>query len=303
MPGTLKSKFFALLFLFTPLFSAAQELNCNVEVSSLQVSGTDKRVFETLQQSIFEFINNTKWTGDTYETHERIECSILINVTKRLSTDEFQATITVQSRRPIFNTGYNSVLLNHTDNDFQFRYLEFQPLEFTPASHTSNLTAVLAYYAYLILALDYDSFSPEGGTPYYQKAMNIVNNAQNVQETGWKAFEGDRNRYWIIENNLSETFAPLRNLWYGYHMEGLDKMSKDIDGARDQILASLETLKPLHRIKPLNLNVQMFFNAKTDEIVNIFSEAYPDKKARVVQLLNELNPGHSSRYQKILESR
>lgn len=277
-------------------------MNCNVEVTALEVEGVERRIFESFRMSVFEFMNNTRWTTDVFLPDERIECSILINVTERISNDQFKATISIQSRRPVYKTAYNTAMLNHIDNEFQFRYLEYQPFEYSPTAHTSNLTAVLAYYAYLIIALDYDSYAPNGGTAYFQQAQTIVNNAQNVVEPGWKAFESDRNRFWIIENILSQTFAPLRTAMYNYHIKGLDVMMNDMDGARTEILAALESLKTIHRIKPMSFNIQMFFNAKADELVHIFSKAYPDVKARAVQLLNELDPGHTAKYQKILEN-
>ena len=288
-----------LIILFCQV-SSAQELNCTVQISADQIQDIDKRVFETLETSIFEFLNNTKWTNDIYGAEERIECSILINVTKRISTDEFEATIQVQSHRPIYKTSYNSTLLNYNDVDFQFRYLEYQSLEFSLNTFTSNLTSVLAFYAYMIIGLDYDSFSLEGGTPYFQKAQIIVSNAQNAREEGWKAYEGDKNRYWFVENLLTQTFKPLRESGYKYHRKGLDTMTEDIEAARAEIAATIESLKTIHKLKPGSHNMQVFFNAKSDEIVNIFSQAFPDKKQAVVQSLNEIDPGNSSKYQKII---
>ena len=290
---------FLILLLFCQV-SSGQELNCTVQVSGDQIQDIDKRVFETLETSIFEFLNNTKWTNDIYGSEERIECSILINVTKRISTDEFEATIQVQSHRPVYKTSYNSTLLNYNDVDFQFRYLEYQSLEFSLNTFTSNLTSVLAFYAYMIIGLDYDSFSLEGGTPYFQKAQIIVSNAQNAREEGWKAYEGDKNRYWFVENLLTQTFKPLRESGYKYHRKGLDAMTEDIEAARTEIAATIESLKTIHKIKPSSHNMQVFFNAKSDEIVNIFSQAFPDKKQAVVQSLNEIDPGNSIKYQKII---
>ena len=293
---------FLYTFLITLFYqvSLGQELNCTVKISGDQIQGIDKRVFETLQTSILEFLNNTKWTNDAYTSEERIECSMFININRRISTDEFEATIQVQSHRPVYKTSYNSLLLNYNDNQFQFRYLEYQSLEFSLNTFTSNLTSVLAYYAYMIIGLDYDSFSLEGGTPYFQKAQTIVANSQNVKEEGWKAYESDKNRYWFVQNLLTQTFKPLRESSYRYHRKGLDSMTEDIEAARAEIAATIESLKSIHKIKPGSYNMQVFFNAKSDEIVNVFSQAFPDKKQAIVQSLNEIDPGNSNKYQKIL---
>lgn len=295
-------RFIFILFIFVLKTSFSQELNCKVQVLSQQIQGTDKRVFETLQTAIYEFMNNRKWTNDAFKNNERIDCSILINVTERPSTDEFKATLQVQVRRPVFKASYNSVLLNNNDNDFQFKYLESQPLEFTENLHLSNLTSVLAYYAYLIIGLDYDSFSLDGGTPYLQKSLAIVNNAQGSSDLGWKAFDGNKNRYWLINNMMDASFVPLRECMYKYHRLGMDLMVDNKESGRAAILESLEELKKVHQIKPLSYSLQVFFNAKSDEIINIFSGAFPDEKAKVVNLLNEIDPTNSNKYQKIIAS-
>lgn len=290
---------FLLLFLFSTT-SFSQELNCKVQVLSQSIQGTDKSVFETLQTAIFEFMNNRKWTNETFKNNERIDCSILINVTERPSTDDFKATIQVQVRRPVFKASYNTVLLNNNDNDFAFKYLENQSLEFTENLNLSNLTSVLAYYAYLAIGLDYDSFSPDGGTLYLQKALAIVNNAQSGSDIGWKAFDGNKNRYWLINNMMDASFVPLRECMYKYHRLGLDMMVDNKESGRAVISEALENLRKVHQIKPLSYSLQVFFNAKSDEIINIYSGAFPDEKAKMVNLLNEIDPTNSNKYQKIL---
>lgn len=291
----------ALLFLFLlSKISFSQELNCKVQVLSQQIVGTDKRVFETLQSAIFEFMNNKKWTTDAFKNIERIDCSILINITERPAIDQFKGTFQIQARRPVFKSSYNSVLLNNNDNDFSFSYLENQPLEFTENSHLSNLTSVLAFYAYFIIGLDYDSFALNGGTPYLQKALNIVNTAQSSSDVGWKAFDGNKNRYWLINNMLDASFVPLRECTYKYHRLGLDVMTDNQEVGRDAISESLEGLKKVHEIKPLSFSVQVFFNAKADEIVNIYSNASNAEKGKLITLLNEIDPTNSNKYQKII---
>ncbi len=279
--------------------TTGQELNCRVQVTHQQIQGTYVKVFETMQQAIFEFMNNTKWTDHVIAMDERIECNILINLTKQISTDEYKATIQVQSNRPIYGTTYNSVLLNHLDADFQFRYVEFQPLIFSLNTHNSNLTSVLAFYAYLILGLDYDSFSLEGGTEFFQKAETIVTNAQSAREKGWKAFESNKNRYWIIENLLEPKYAGIRECIYQHHRLGLDVMADNPEDGRAVIAESLKLLQKVHRAKPGSFLMQLYFNAKADEYVNIFSESFNEERIRVYNILKEIDPANMTKYQKI----
>jgi hypothetical protein len=292
--------FFSLVFC---IFSVkGQELNCTVQVNSSQIQSSDKKIFETLQNSLVELMNTRHWTSDQYLNQERIECSILINIVERISNDEFKATIQVQSVRPVYKSSYNSPMLNFLDNDFNFRYLEFQQLEFQDNNHLSNLTSVLAFYAYLIIGLDYDSFSPDGGTPLFLKAQNIVANAQSAVESGWKAFESTKNRYWIIENLLNPSFKPLRETLYRYHRLGLDNMADNKENARAAITESLDLLKKVFADRPGSLLLQMFFNAKTDEIIKVYAQqAFPEEKSRVVNTLNMVDPSNSSKYQEILK--
>ncbi|MBA3707005.1 MAG: DUF4835 family protein [Bacteroidetes bacterium] len=293
-------KFIILLFLFSFATLNAQELNCKVQVLSQGVQGTDKRAFESMQTAIYEFLNNRKWTNDTYKNIERIDCSILINITER-SGDDFKGTLQIQSRRPVYKSSFNSVLLNYNDNDIQFKYLESQPFDFNDNSYLSELTSLLGYYAYLIIGLDYDSFSLNGGTPYLQKALAVVNNAQNSSSKGWKAFDDNKNRYWHINNMLDASFIPLRECMYNYHRKGLDIMSDNKEAGRAVILESIESIKKVHQIKPLSFSTQVFFNAKSDEIINIFSGAFADEKSKIVNILNEIDPTNSNKYQKIIQ--
>lgn len=281
-------------------YTQAQELNCKVQVLSQQVQGTDKRIFTTLQTAIYEFMNNRKWTNDNFKNDEKIECSILINVTERPSVDEFKATIQVQSTRPIYKTSYNSTVLNFNDQDFQFKYLESQPMDFQDNMFISNLTSVLAFYAYMIIGMDYDTFSLNGGTPYLQKALLIVNNAQNTSEPGWRAFESNKNRYWLINNMLDAPFVGIRECMYNYHRNGLDKMVESKDAARAAILENLLTLRKVHQTRPLSFSMQVFFNAKSDEIINIFKGGFADEKSKIITLLNDIDPTNSNKYQKIM---
>jgi hypothetical protein len=291
-----------MLCLMAYFIAPAQELNCTVSVISPQVQNTEKRIFETLQNDIRQFLNSTSWTNDSYKLEERIACSILITVTERISSDKFKASIQVQVSRPIFNTSYSSVLMNVNDQDFTFNYVESQQLQFQENQHISNLTSVLAYYAYMIIGMDYDSFSEKGGEPYFQKAFQIVNNAQNEAERGWKSADGSKNRYWLVENLLNARFDNFRKVLYRYHRLGLDMMQADIESGRRTIFESLPDLKKIRQSEPNSYLLQSFFTAKADEFVNIFSQGLPDTKNKASQLLMEMDPSNSNKYQKITKA-
>jgi len=282
---------------FSSLFS--QELDCKVQVLSNQIAGTDKRVFEAMQTAIFEFMLTRKWTNETFRIEERIDCSILINLTERIGADEFRGTLQIQARRPVFKTSYNTALLNFNDNDIVFKYTEAQPLEFVENTYSGNLTSILAFYAYYVIGLDYDSFALNDGTPYFQKALAVVNNAQSSGYQGWKAFDSNNNRYWLINNMLDATFVSMREAMYNIHRKGLDMMADNKDAGRAAILESLMELKKVHQVKPLSFSLQVFFIAKADEIVNVFCGGFPDEKAKVTTLLNEIDPTNSNKYTKI----
>ena len=278
----------------------AQELNCQVTVASPQIQGTtEKQIFEQLQKAIFEFMNNTKWTKDNYTTSERIDCSVLINVTQKISTDDYKATIQIQSRRPIFKSSYFSPAVNYIDENFTFKYQQFQQLEFNLNTYSTNLTSVLSFYAYIILANDYDTFSNLGGTEYFQKAQIIVANAQSSGEIGWKSQETNKNRYWIPENALQPVFIPIRECMYKYHRLGLDIMFDKPDEGRSEILKSMDLLVGVYKNRPATFIMELFFNAKSDEIVNIFSKGLPDEKTKVVQTLTTVDPANTSKWYKI----
>jgi hypothetical protein len=297
--------FLAVLAL-APVTIHAQELNCNVQISAQRIQGSNRQVFETMQRDIYEFMNNSVWTNHVYSYAERIDCNILINLTDQISADEFKGTIQIQVRRPVFNTTYNSTILNFIDNSFQFRYVEFQPLEFDPATHRSNLVSVLAYYSYLILGFDYDSFSPQGGTEFFQMAEKIVNNAQNAPEQGWKPYDGsrNRNRYWLVKNILDNQYEGVRKFIYEYDINGLDKMESRQSEARTNIVESLRLLQEVYRRKPdpFMYLIQIVMESKSDELINIFSEAFPEEKSRVVQILTEIDPANKEKYEKIASS-
>jgi hypothetical protein len=284
-------------------YGFAQELKCNISATSQQIEGTNKKIFQTLNTALYEFMNNRSWTNHSFAINERIECNIMINIQEQVSADEFRGTIQVQSRRPVYNSSYTTVMLNYLDQNFNFRYVEFETLEFNENTHQSNLTAVLAYYAYVILGLDYDSFSLEGGTEFFNKAEKIVNNAQNSNDRGWKPFEAksNKNRYWLIKNILDDRYGGIREFNYRYHRLGLDMMSGKPNEGRAEIAEDLLLLQKIFRNKPdpFMHYYNTVFDAKADEFVNIFSEALPDEKSRVFQILNEIDNANASKYKKL----
>jgi hypothetical protein len=303
--GLLRSlKYYFLLILFLSAETvSSQELNCNVQISAQKIQGSNRQVFESMQRDIYEFMNNTVWTNHVFSYAERIDCNIIMNLTEQLSADEFRGTIQIQLRRPVFNTTYNSTMLNFMDNNFQFRYVEFQPLEFDPNSYRSSLVSVLAYYAYVILGFDYDSYSFEGGSELFQVAEKIVTNAQNAAEPGWKPYDGsrNRNRYWLIKNILDKEYEGIRRFIYEYDINGLDKMESKTTEARASIVESLRLIQEVYRAKPdpFMYLIQIIMESKAEELINIFSDAFAEEKSRVMQILTEIDPGNKSKYEKI----
>jgi len=286
--------------------SNAQELKCNIQINSQKIQGTNRNVYQTLQTALYEFLNNTSWTNHIYGIDERIECNFVINLNEQIGSDEYKGTLQIQSRRPVFNASYYTTTLNFIDNNFDFRYVEFNKLEFSENTHLSNLTSVLAYYVYIVLGIDYDTYSLYGGSECFQKAEKIMNNAQNAPERGWKAYEGNRkNRYWIIENILNEKYKPVREVQYRYHRLGLDIMSDKVVEGRAEAVECMALLQKVYREKPdpYLVFMQLFFDAKNDELVSLFSESYPAEKARVVNILTEIDNANASKYKAILEQK
>jgi hypothetical protein len=295
-----------LLILVSSLNLRSQELRCNVQVVSQQIQGTNKQVFQTLQNAIYEFMNNRVWTDHIYTMEERIECNLMFNITEQLSADDFKGTLTIQARRPVFNTNYNTVTLNFVDNDIRFRYVEFAPLEFDLNTHLSNLTSILAYYAYFILGLDYDTFSLLGGSSYFNNAERIVINAQNAAEKGWKPMDdiAHKNRYWLVKDMLDPDYEPVRVFNYRYHRLGLDVMDQKVAEGRAEITNDLELLQQVYRKKPdpYMYLLRMVFDAKVDEIVNVYTESYPEERSRAHTILSEVDKPNANKYKAILES-
>ncbi|RZJ65503.1 MAG: DUF4835 family protein [Flavobacterium sp.] len=291
-------KIFSLLALFLSVAGFAQELNCTVTVNAEKVGATNNQVFKTLQNSLNDFVNRTDWTGQGYQANERINCSMFINVTMQ-SSNQFQATIQVQSARPIFNSSYSSPVLNFNDKDFNFEYNEFQNLTFNPTNYDSNLVSVIAFYSYMIIAMDADTFSPNGGTSYLEIAQDIVSVAQQGGAKGWSQADGTQNRYFLINDMLSPTFAPIREASYQYHFLGLDKMADDPKAGKEGVKAALATLAEIYSVRPNAFLTRVFFDAKSDEIVSVFSGGPGMPISDVVERLNKLSPLNASKWANI----
>jgi len=293
---------FILFFIFLYGTIQAQELNCTINLNSDQIQGSNKSVFNTLKKSITEFVNNRKWTELTYANDERIECTMNI-IVKKFEADVFTCEIQIQSRRPIFNSTYYSTLFNFKDMDFTFTYKEFDQLELNNNNITSNLTGVLAFYAYIVIGYDMDSYSRLGGTPFFQTAESIVNAAQGSNMgSGWKAFDSNKNRYALINNLLDEAFKKYRSYFYEYHRLGLDVMTENSANGRWQIADGLPVLKEANRARPSAIVISSFLDAKNDELINIFTKATSKEKADAIQILSDINPAQTSRYEQILKT-
>lgn len=293
----------AALFSFSGLH--AQELNCMISLNTQKVDGTDKQIFQTLQQAMYEFVNTRKWSNYNFKQEERIECTMFLTINERLGSDEFRGNLNVVIRRPVLNTAYNTVLLNTIDRHFQFKYVESQPLDYADGTFTSNLTSMLAYYSYIILGFYLDSFSPSGGTPFFEKAQEVVNTSQNTSDPGWKAYDSDKNRYWIVNNYLNAANSGLREFAFRFHRLGLDQMYDKVDQGRNVIGESIEILQKVYAAKPNLYSLQLVFDAKRDEIINIYSDQRvpPMDKTNVTNLLKEIDPANSSKYQAILDAK
>jgi hypothetical protein len=291
---------FAGLFLLT-FNSWSQELLCNVKVIDNQIQVTDKKIFRTLELAVAEFMNNRQWTSEKVAPNERIECNIqIILATYDLKTYHFTGTMQVQSTRPVYASTYNSVLFNFLDENIEFDFMEFQPMNFNENSYSNNLTSLLGFYANYMIGLDYDSFGLLGGTPYFQKAQQIANNAQPTGLSGWQPFERNlRSRYNLVDNILNERFKGIREAYYKYHRQGLDVMTKTPDIARKNIFESLQAVQKVFKVAPNTVMLIMFFEAKSDELVNIFKNAPAIEKPKVVDLLSEINIANLSKYEKI----
>jgi len=280
--------------------SSAQELNCTVNVIAPQISNLEATVIESLESSIREFINGRRWTNDDFRMEERIECTMQLTITEAVNPTNFKGNLQIQSSRPVYNSDYKTPMFFVNDGDFEFVWDGSSVIQFMPDQFRDNLSSVLAFYAYMILGMDYDSMGLEGGTDHFLKAQTIVANAQNAPQAGWKASQSQQNRYWLVENMLSQTFRPVRSCLYHYHRLGMDRLYDDVDKARMTIADALIEMRQTHRIRPSSYNLQLFFLAKSDEILKVFGPAPEPEKTRLLPVLKQMDPGNISKYDSIL---
>lgn len=280
----------------------SQELNCNVIVNADRVETTDRRIFQDMQTAFSQFLNNRRWTDDNYDVAERINCNLVITIEEMPIVGTFKATVQIQSSRPVYGTSYESLMLNFADRDWHFEYVESQPLYFNENSFSSNIASMLAYYAYIILGIDYDSFETLGGTSFFERANNQVILAQESNMPGWKQFDSQRNRYWLAENFLSPIFTPVRESIYLYHIQGLDLFLENPDASRSTILEVLKKLQVANRSRPNSIFTIAFLDAKSNELINIFSEGDMNIRRQAYEILRTLDPTLTSKLGKIINN-
>lgn len=276
----------------------AQELNAQVLVNADLVNQTNQQIFKTLERSLNEFLNTQVWTNQDLLPQEKITCSFVFNLTN-YSNDQFEATLQVQSQRPVFDTNYDTPILNFLDRDIVFNYQEFQPLFFNQSSFESNLVSLLSFYAYVILGLDADTFTENGGAPYYEQALQVVNLAQVTSRKGWKPSDGTRNRFWLIDNLRANTFREYRQALYEYHRAGLDQLTRAPLEGKEAIMKAIQQLEPLFLRRPNAFLLQIFFDAKVEEIVNLFKEGPKVDFKETEAVLKKIAPFFGSRWKQI----
>jgi hypothetical protein len=279
----------------------AQEFNCKVSVIAPQIQSTPDRVWKSMETSITQMMNTHRWTALNFSPQERIDCNMLLTVNEQTSSDDFKGTLQVIYSRPVYGSDYLSPVVDILDNNLEFSYLENTQIDFSPDRFTDNLSSVIAFYAYYILGVDADTFSPLGGSDLYAQAQTVVSNAQNASQSGWKAFEDQKNRYWLIDNQLQGAFRPLRQFLYDYHRKGFDTMSADAASGRKACAAAIESLKSVHQAKPSSYNLQVMFNAKYNELVQLFKSADPQERAKVYNTLQIIDPGHINQYLEMMK--
>ncbi|MEG0010989.1 MAG: DUF4835 family protein [Muribaculaceae bacterium] len=289
-----------LITLLLPISGIAQELNCKVEINSDKVSNVSKEVFKTLENAMSEYMNTNRWSNAQFLGNEKIGCTLFFTI-KSYADNIMSGDLQIQSTRPVYNSSYTTTLINFKDNKIEFSYQENEPLIFSETAMESNLTAILNFYAYLILAVDFDSFSPNGGEPYFEKATEVVRLAQSSGESGWKAFEDTKNRSAVLSAFTDKNTGIFREMWYMYHRKGLDDMALSIDKGRAAVSESLNTLTKIHNLSPMTVVLSMFKDAKLDELVNIYSKANMGEKEKIYELLYPLYPTEGERLQKIKE--
>ena len=290
-----------LLILSSVFKGHGQELNCRVVIESRQIQTTERTIFQEMETSFTQFMNDSQWTDDEFERDEKINCNIIITLESQPSIGNYTATVQVLSARPIYGASYETVLFNFADRDWAFEYTQSQPLNYNDNTYISNLTSLMAFYAYMIIAYDYDSFESMGGDEYFNKAQQVVNNAQQAGNKGWNQFNSNRNRYWLVENALNPQMKPFRNAFYEYHRLGLDVFAVDADASRTTIEKAVKDIYAVNKIKPRSIYTISFLDAKFNEFVNIFTEGNLATRRNVYNLLKEIDPSRGSDYEKIIK--
>ena len=283
------------------LASMGQELNCRVIVDAQQVQTTERAVFNEMETEFAQFLNTTKWTNDDFEEEEVINCNILITISEMPSIGVFNASVQILSSRPVFNSSYESVVMNFADRDWQFEYVQSQPLQFNENAFINNITSLLSYYAYMIIGFDYDTFSELGGAPYFEKAFEIVNVAQNSNYPGWQQFNSLRNRYWLAENMRNPQLEPMRKALYSYHRHGLDKISEEREEAEKAVIEALGEIQRANRARPRSILLIGFMDAKAEELIQFFAESTLPTRRQAYNLLNNIDPARSDQYKALIE--
>lgn len=298
------NKLLCIIAFFGSLSAFAQELNCRVVINAQQIQTTERKIFDDMEIAFSQFLNNRKWTEDEYLQEERINCNIILTMDPKESnpsSGKWGASVQILSSRPVYNSDYESVVLNFADRDWQFDYVQSQPLQFNENAFTNNITSLLAYYAYIIIGMDYDTFSELGGTRYFQIANQIVANAQNSNYPGWSQFNSVRNRYWLNENLLGSNFEPIRKALYVYHIQGLDIFQEEPETARNNILESIKGVQTANRSRPRSILTISFLDAKAEELAQIFKEGSPTQKKQAFEMLSKLDPSKTDTFEKIME--
>ncbi len=299
----MKKYFLLFSLLISSLYLQAQEFSYQVNINTPKLQTTDPRVFETLRETMLQFLNNTRWTDDNFAPEERIRCNIQLTITEELSNNTFSADMAIQAVRPIFGSSSETVIFTHVDKDVTFLYEQFQPLEFSRNTFNDNFASILSFYVYLILGMDYDSFSPFGGEPYFQIANDILNTIPPgvaSQFGGWRSLDGNQNnRYWLIENILSPRFRPFREANYEYHRQSLDLMHEDANTGRALMVQALDKVSKVNRAYPNSMMIQVFSNCKGNEVVEIFKEGTRDEKTKVKNIMQKIDAANASKYRAI----
>jgi hypothetical protein len=298
----LKYAIIILLFVFH-YPSLAQELSCNVTINATQITTSDRGIFRDMEIAIEQFLNSRKWSNDAYKIHEKINCNMLITITKMPAIGSFSATVQIQAARPVYNTNYSSLIFNFADRDWEFEYIESLPLEYNDNTYTSNLTSMLALYAYIILGVDADTFSELGGTPFFQRALTVVNNAQQSNRPGWQSIGGNnRSRYWIVENFNNAQMVDIRKSAYSYHRLALDTFDQDPDKSRKIILDGLKDVKKVRDVNPNAILIVSFLDAKSKELANIFSDGNIQTRREAYDIVTAIDPSNQATYEKMIQN-